>query len=92
MFYPSVGVSDKRICWNYFKDCLIKLYYLHNKITKKLGSLKEITDELDGLVNLTNSIIMDDCVTPIRACGTRWIGYLVKASQRANQQIWNLFD
>lgn len=26
---------------------------------------------------------MDNCVTPIRVCGTRWIGHLVKVSERA---------
>ena len=48
----------------------------------KLRSLKELIDELDDLVDLTD-FIEDDHVAPIRICGTRWIGYLVKMLQRA---------
>ena len=46
----------------------MKLYYLYNKSTKKLRSLKELVDELDGLVNLTDKLIEDNNVAPIRAC------------------------
>ena len=65
------------------KECLLKLYYLYNKSTKKLQSLKELISELDGLLDLNDNPIGDDGVAPIKACGTRWIGHLVNALQRA---------
>ena len=65
------------------KECLLKLYYLYNKSTKKLRSLKELISELDGLLDLNDNPIGDDGVAPIKACGTRWIGHLVNALQRA---------
>ena len=34
-------------------------------------------------MELTDNFINDDGVAPIRAYGTRWTGYLVKAFQRA---------
>ena len=61
----------------------MKLYYLCNKITKKFRSLQELTDELDGLMDLTDNIFENSSVTLIRTCGTRWIGHLVKELQRA---------
>ena len=65
------------------KECLLKLYYLYNKSTKKLRSLKELISELDGLSDLNDNTIGDDGVAPIKACGTKWIGHLVNALQRA---------
>ena len=59
----------------------MKSYYLYNKSTK-LRSLKELVDELDDLVVLTDNIIENDSAALIRACGTRWIGHAVKALQR----------
>ena len=50
---------------NDIKDCLMNLYYLYNKTTKKLRSLKKLIDEFDGLVDLTVSFIEDDGVAPI---------------------------
>ena len=47
----------------------MKLYYLYNKNIKKLRSLKELIDELDSLVDLTDNFIEDDGMPPIRACG-----------------------
>ena len=61
----------------------MKLYYLYNKSTKKLRSLKELIDELDYLVDLTGNFIKDDGVASIKAFGTRWVGHLVNALQRA---------
>ena len=65
------------------KECLMKLYYLYNKSTKKLRSLKKLIDELDYLVDLTGNFIKDDGVASIKAFGTRWVGHLVNALQRA---------
>ena len=59
----------------------MKLYYLYNKSTKKLSSLKQLIDELDDLVDLTENFIEDDGAAPMKACGTRWIEHLVKALQ-----------
>ena len=42
---------------------------------------KNLIDKLDGLVNLTDNILEDDGVAPIRARGTKWIAYLIKALQ-----------
>ena len=47
----------------------MKLYYLYNKSTKKLRSLKELIDELDSLVDLTGNFIEDNGMAPIIACG-----------------------
>ena len=60
----------------------MKLYYLYYKRIKKLRSLKELMDELDNLLDLTDNFVKDDGMVPIRACGTRWIGHLVKVLQR----------
>lgn len=46
------------------KECLLKLYYLYNKSTKKLRSLKEIISDLDGLLDLSDSPIEDDGAAP----------------------------
>ena len=48
-----------------------------------MQSLKELISELDGLLDLNDNHIGDDGVAPIKACGTRWIGHLVNALQRA---------
>ena len=56
---------------------------IQNEITKKLSPLKELVDQLDGLVNLTDNCIEDDGMAPIKGCGARQIGHLVKALQRA---------
>ena len=61
----------------------MKLYYLYNKSPKKLRSLKQLVEDLDGLVDLVNNATEDDGVVPIKACGTRWIGHLVNALQSA---------
>ena len=57
----------------------MKLYYLYNKITKKIRSLQEFIDKLDSLVDLRDNFILGNGVAP----KTRWIGYLVKALQHA---------
>ena len=57
----------------------MKLHFLYNKSTKKLRSLKELMDELNGLVDLTDNFTEDNGVAPIRPCGTKWIRHLVKA-------------
>ena len=59
----------------------MKLCCLYNKIAKKVKSLKELIDVLDGLVNLTDYFIEGNGVTPIRTCGTKWIRHLVKILQ-----------
>ena len=63
------------------KECLIKLFYLYNKSTKKVRSLKELIDEFDGLMDLTDNFIAYDCVAPIRVYRTRWTELFVKALQ-----------
>ena len=60
-----------------------EIILLINKSTKKLISLEELTDELNSLEDLTDNYIEDDGVAPSRACGTMWIGSLVKALQSA---------
>ena len=42
-----------------------KLNYLRNKSTKTLLSLRELIDELDSLVDLTDNFIEDEGVAPI---------------------------
>ena len=71
-----------------FKDSigdgfLLKLYYLYNKSLKKLRSLKEIISKLECLIYLNDNFTDDDGIAPIKSCGTRWIGHLVNALQRA---------
>ena len=61
----------------------MKLYYLYNKSTEKLRSLKKFAAELDDLVDLTKNFMEDDVAAPIRACATRWIVHLVQTLQRA---------
>ena len=39
---------------NDIKECLMKLFCLYNKSTKKLRSLKKLIDELDDLLDLDN--------------------------------------
>ena len=63
------------------KECLMKLFYLYNKSTKKVRSLKELIDEFDGLMDLTDNFIEYDCVAPIRVYRTRLTEYFVKALQ-----------
>ena len=67
---------------NEIKECLMKLCYLYNKSSKKLGSLKELIDELNNFVDLTDNFIEVDREAPIKACGIRWTGHLVKVLQR----------
>ena len=38
-------------------------------------------------MDLTDNFIEDDVITPIRACGTRCIGHLVEAFQRATSKF-----
>ena len=45
--------------------------------------MKELINELNSLVDSTDNFIRDDGVTPCRACGTKWIGHLVKRLQHA---------
>ena len=42
---------------NEIKEYLMKSFYLYNKNTKKLRSLKELTDQLDYLVDVTDNFI-----------------------------------
>ena len=65
------------------KECLLRLYYLYNKSSKKLRSLEELIKDLEGLIALQDSCIEDEGIAPMKACGTRWIGHLVNALQRA---------
>ena len=65
------------------KECLLRLYYLYNKSSKKLRSLEELIKDLEGLIALQDSCIEDEGILPMKACGTRWIGHLVNALQRA---------
>ena len=67
----------------------MKLYYLYNKNRKKARSLKELIDEPDGVVELTNNFIEGDGVALNRACGTRWIAKKSKNKGR-NQQMARL--
>ena len=83
----AIKESGGKILLNDIKECLLKLYCLYNKSAKKLRSLKELIDEIDGLVDLTDNFVEDDGVAPIQACGTRWIGHLKKHS---NIQSTNL--
>ena len=88
MYHLSVGVSNKesiaKRLLHDVKECLMNtVKYLYYKSTKKLRYLKKLMDELDSLVDLTDNFIKDDVVAPIKACGTRCIGHLVKALQRA---------
>ena len=71
------------------KECLLRLYYLYNKSSKKLRSLEELIKDLEGLIKdlegliaLQDSCIEDEGIAPMKACGTRWIGHLVNALQR----------
>ena len=64
----------------------MKLYYLLNKRKEKLRSLKELIDEFDSLVDLTD-FTEDDGVASIRACESRWIGHLVKTLQCTIKKI-----
>ena len=63
VYRPSVGVSDKGICWQMitksYQRILMKLYLLYSKNTKKLKSLKELIDELVDFVDLTENFIED---------------------------------
>ena len=65
------------------KECLLRLYYLYNKRSKKLRSLEELIKDLEGQIALQDSCIEDEGIAPMKACGTRWIGHLVNALQRA---------
>ena len=86
VYFPSVAVSNKGICC----DSIAKWYQrMFNEITlliqekyKEAKILKELIDELDSLIDLTDNFIDDDDVAPIRVCGIRWIGNLVKVVQR----------
>ena len=73
LFWCIVFCCIISCCWllSDMKNWLMKLYYLSNKNTKKLRSLKELIDELDSLVDLTDNFVQDDVVTSIRNCGTR---------------------
>ena len=62
---------------------LLRLYYLYNKSSKNLRSLEDLITELGGLIERHDSYIEDQVVAPMKACGTRWIGHLVNALQRA---------
>ena len=61
----------------------MKLYYLHNKSTKKLKSLKEPRDELDSLVDLIENFVEDVGVAPIITFETRLLGIFLKGFQHA---------
>ena len=61
----------------------MKLYYLYEESSTKLRSLNQLVKDLDGLVDLVDNPTEDNGVAPIKACGTRWIGHLVNALQRA---------
>ena len=72
------------------KECLLRLYYLYNKSSKKLRSLEELIKDLEGLIKdlegliaLQDSCFEDAGIAPMKACGTRWIGHLVNTLQRA---------
>ena len=69
------------------KECLLKLYYLYNKSLKKLRSLKELISELEGLIDLNDNFIDDGGIAPHKSCGTRRIGHLVNALQRAINKL-----
>ena len=70
----AIKEYDDKGLLNDIKYCLMKLYYLYIKSTKKLRSLKEPIDELDGLVDLTDN----NGVASIRSCGTRYNRHLSK--------------
>ena len=65
------------------KQCLLQLFFLYNNSPNKLRSLQELTVELEGSSELDDNYIEDGGITPLKACGTRWIGHLVKSLQRA---------
>ena len=79
----AVKESIAKELLNDIKECLKNLYYLSNKSTKKLRSLKKLINVLDGLVDLTDNCVEDNSVAPITAYGIRLIGHLVKALERA---------
>ena len=79
----AVNESITKGLLNDIKECLKNLYYLSNKSTKKLRSLKKLINVLDGLVDLTDNCVEDNGVAPITAYGIRSIGHLVKALERA---------
>ena len=56
---------------------------MYNKSSKNLRSLEDLITELGGLIERHDSYIEDQVVAPMKACGTRWIGHLVNALQRA---------
>ena len=65
------------------KECPLKLYYLYNKSSKKLRSLKELISELEGVIGLNDNFIDDGGIAPTKSFGTRLVGRLVNALQRA---------
>ena len=65
------------------KECILRMYYLYNKRSKKLRSLEDLFTELEGLIELHDSYSEGQGVAPMKACGTRWIGHLVNALQQA---------
>ena len=51
---------------NDIKECLMKLYCLYCKSTKKLRPLEELLDELDGVVDLAGNLIEEDGRAPMK--------------------------
>ena len=78
MYRPLVEVSDKEICWQriakWYQECLVKSYYFYNESEKKPRPLKELMNELDGLVYLTDDFIEDNYAAPIKSCGQNGLG------------------
>ena len=88
----AVNESITKGLLNDIKECLKNLYYLSNKSTKKLRSLKKLINVLDGLVDLTDNCIEDNGVAPITAYGTRSDWASRKSTRTYNKQICNLSD
>ena len=52
----------------------MKSYYFYNESEKKPRPLKELMNELDGLVYLTDDFIEDNYAAPIKSCGQNGLG------------------
>ena len=61
----------------------MKSCYLYNKNTKKLRSLKQLIDQLDDLVDVTDNFIEMVVWHLPEHVGQNWLGIFVKSLQRA---------
>ena len=55
------------------KECLMELYHLYKKSSKKLCSFEDLINKLKDLVELEGNYTEDTETVPINACGTQRI-------------------